>query len=121
MGLILNLTQDSPLHTDFKISSEGESIYLEPVSNYLEGSARRVSMEVYDDTAPGVATLIIVGELESIPDGPSIFADSTPVPQEFEGHYKQGKHNGFWKYFNEDGTVRKNWTGFYRNGKKISD
>ena len=41
--------------------SEGSSIYHEPVSDYLEGISRRVSVEVHDDTAPGVATMIIVG------------------------------------------------------------
>ena len=57
------MKEGTELQMDF-IDSEGESIYLEPVSDYLEGSARRVSMEVYDDVAAGVATLIIVGELE---------------------------------------------------------
>ena len=80
------MKEGTELQMDF-IDSEGESIYLEPVSDYLEGSARRVSMEIYDDTAPGIATLIIVGELESVPDGPSIFSDATPVPDEFQGHY----------------------------------
>ena len=34
------------------VDSEGNSIYLEPVSEYLEGTSRRVSVEVYSDTAP---------------------------------------------------------------------
>ena len=34
---ILNLSQDSPLHTDFKISSEGESVYLrDPDGNLID-------------------------------------------------------------------------------------
>ena len=40
------------------IDSEGKSIYSEPVENHLEGTSRRVSIEVYGDTAPGVATMI---------------------------------------------------------------
>ena len=74
------------LQIDF-IDSEGASIYTEPVANYLEGTARRVSVEVYSDTAPGIATLIVVGELEGIPDGPTVFSESDPVPKEYEGHY----------------------------------
>ena len=57
------------------------------VSDYLEGTARRVFIEVYNDTAPGIATLIIVGELESVPEDNTIFSDADPVPEEYEGHY----------------------------------
>ena len=46
------------------LDSDGQTIYTEPVSNYIEGNARRVSIEVYDDTAPGDAFLYIVGELK---------------------------------------------------------
>ena len=74
------------LQMDF-IDSEGASIYSEPVADYLEGTARRVSVEVYSDTAPGIATLIIVGELEAVPEDNTIFSDSDPVPDEYAGHY----------------------------------
>ena len=74
------------LQMDF-IDAEGASIYTEPVSDYLEGTARRVSVEIYNDTAPGIATLIIVGELEAVPEDSTIFSDSDPVPDEYEGHY----------------------------------
>ena len=74
------------IQMDF-IDSEGNSIYTEPVSDYLEGTARRVFIEVYNDTAPGIATLIIVGELESVPEDNTIFSDADPVPEEYEGHY----------------------------------
>ena len=46
------------------LDSAGQTVYTEPVSNYIEGNARRVSIEVYDDTAPGDAFLYIVGELK---------------------------------------------------------
>ena len=46
------------------IDSKGKTIYMEPVSNYIEGDARRVSIEVYPDTAPGRGTLYIVAELK---------------------------------------------------------
>ena len=74
------------IQMDF-IDNDGTSIYLEPVSEYLEGTARRVSAEVYNDTAPGIATLIIVGELESIPEDATIFSDVDPVPVEYQGAY----------------------------------
>ena len=46
------------------IDSAGNTIYMEPVSNYLESGARRVSIEVYPDTAPGTAKLYVLGELK---------------------------------------------------------
>ena len=49
------------------LDSAGQTVYTEPVSNYIEGNARRVSIEVYDDTAPGDAFLYIVGELRDRP------------------------------------------------------
>tara|TARA_B100001094_G_scaffold35360_1_gene29328 strand:- start:968 stop:8455 length:7488 start_codon:yes stop_codon:yes gene_type:complete len=74
------------LQMDF-IDNDGASIYLEPVSEYLEGTARRVSAEIYEDTAPGIATLIIVGELEMVPEDKTIFSDVESVPAEYEGAY----------------------------------
>ena len=35
------------------LDSAGQTVYTEPVANYIEGNARRVTIEVYDDTAPG--------------------------------------------------------------------
>ena len=46
------------------LDSAGQTVYTEPVANYLEGNARRISVEVYDDTAPGDGFLYIVGELK---------------------------------------------------------
>ena len=74
------------LQIDF-IDSKGNSIYVEPVSNYLEGTSRTVSVEVYNTVAPGVATMIIVGELESIPLDAGNFSDTQEVPDEFKGVY----------------------------------
>ena len=39
----------------------------------------------------------------------------------FKGTYKDGKEDGPWVTFKIDGTVDKEWTGTYKNGKKISD
>ena len=45
------------------LDSAGNPIYTSVVPDYLEGNARRVSIEVYDDVAPGEATLYLLGEL----------------------------------------------------------
>ena len=80
------LREGTELQMDF-VDSKGQSIYSEPVQNYLEGTSRTISVEVYDDTAPGIATLIIVGELEYVPDDPGQFSSVRPVPKEFQGAY----------------------------------
>ena len=74
------------LQMDF-IDSRGNSIYTEPIMDYLEGSSRTVSVDIYEDTEPGVATLIVVGELETIPLDPGSFSDIEDVPQEWVGVY----------------------------------
>jgi mucin-19 len=74
------------LQIDF-FDSKGNSIYVEPVQNYLEGSSRTVSVEVYDTVAPGIATMIIVGELESIPLDAGNFSDTQEIPDDFKGVY----------------------------------
>jgi len=38
-----------------------------------------------------------------------------------KGNYKDGKKEGVWVGYDEDGTVIKNLTGTYKNGKRISD
>ena len=74
------------LQIDF-IDSKGKSIYTEPVSNYLEGTSRTVSVEVYNTTSPGVATMIIVGELDRLPLNAGNYSDTTEVPEDFRGVY----------------------------------
>ena len=74
------------LQIDF-FDSKGRSIYAEPVQNYLEGTSRTVSVEVYNTTAPGVATMIIVGELEKLPLDAGNYSETTEVPEDFRGVY----------------------------------
>ena len=65
----------------FEITNDdsGAVIYTEPVPNYLEGTSRRVSIEVYDDVDLfGDATLTVVGELNPL---------NTNVPTEFLDTY----------------------------------
>ena len=84
------------------IDSAGNTVYTEPVQSYLEGNARRVSVEIYDDTAPGDGFMYIVGELkdnyksissatdpvEDITDGlPELALDSKDVPNDFQNVY----------------------------------
>ena len=62
------------------IDADGNSIYYEPIEDHLEGTARRITVEVYNDTAPGVANLVIVGELDSIPLSEGILSEVEEVP-----------------------------------------
>ena len=75
------------------IDSEGGVIYTEPVANYLEGNARRVSIEVYDDTPPGPANLFILAMVD-----PDEWEDETgtnvrnfPSPQPLKARGKRKK------------------------------
>ena len=61
------------------LDSAQNVIFTTPVDEYLEGKARRVSIEAYSETEPGPATLTILGELD-----PS----KTRVPQSFLNTYK---------------------------------
>ena len=47
------------------LDSAGNTVYTEPVQSYLEGNARRVSIEIYDDTAP-LTTTVIDGPLDAL-------------------------------------------------------
>jgi len=74
------------LQIDF-MDSIGNSVYVEPVQNYLEGSSRTISIEVYDTAAAGIATIIIVGELDEIPTQPGNYSEVDEVPEDFQGVY----------------------------------
>ena len=88
------------------LDSGGNTIYTEAITDYLEGGARRVSIEVYDDVVPGDGFMYIVGELKSnyktisalnnnnddITGPPFTAADiaqmgGNDVPEEFQGVY----------------------------------
>jgi hypothetical protein len=60
--------------------ADGNTIFLQPIKNYAEGLSRLVSVEIYQDTAPGLATLTILGEI-------SRDADGNPVPAEWASKY----------------------------------
>ena len=47
------------------------TIYTEAVANYIEGRSRRVSIEVYEETPPGPATLVILAVASHIKRNPN--------------------------------------------------
>ena len=73
-----NLKPNVDLKIELVHQESEEVIYTQPVMGHSEGGLRRVSIEVYDDTTPGLYTLYIVGELNP---------DSVNVPQEWQGIY----------------------------------
>ena len=60
------------------LDSSNNVIFTTPVDEYLEGRARRVSIEAYSETEPGPATLTILGELNPT---------KTNVPNSFRNTY----------------------------------
>ena len=60
------------------LDSSNNVIFTTPVDEYLEGRARRVSIEAYKETEPGPATLTILGELDPV---------KTSVPTSFQNTY----------------------------------
>ena len=62
------------------LDSNGDPIFVSPVRNYAEGQARFISIEIYEDTPVGPATLTILGELAAQPNG-------EPIPEQFRGTF----------------------------------
>ena len=62
------------------LDSEGKPIYINAIANLLEGTARRIGVEVYQNTAPGRAVLTILGEIDPA-------AVDFVIPEEFQGVY----------------------------------
>lgn len=51
------------------IDAEGNPVYQSMVPNYVEGNSRMITVEVYDTTVTGIATIILVGKAEKTRDG----------------------------------------------------
>jgi len=67
IGGSLFLKSAVELRVEILNNATKETIYTEPVSDYLEGQHRRVSIEIYDDVDTfGDCTMYIVGELKPI-------------------------------------------------------
>ena len=65
------------------IDSSGKSVYINPIRNYLEGTSRRLSIEVYEDVVPGLATLTLLGEIHPDPE----VNGGLVIPEEFQDVY----------------------------------
>lgn len=62
------------------IDSTGNTVFIQPIRYYQEGLARVVSVEIYEDTPPGPALLIVMGEA-------SVRVDGTPIPSAWKDKY----------------------------------
>lgn len=62
------------------IDSAGATIFQNPVQKYVQGDARLISVEVTENTAAGFATIIILGQAISLPNG-------QPVPPDWQNSY----------------------------------
>jgi hypothetical protein len=56
---------------------KGNTIFQQAITGYVEGTSRLLSVEIYSDTPPGVATLIILGEAQTTANGDAIPATWT--------------------------------------------
>jgi len=64
------------------LDSNGDPVFINPVSNYSEGGGRLISAEIYEDTPSGPGTLVVVGTLDATKYGvfvPLEFRDSPNV------------------------------------------
>jgi hypothetical protein len=68
------------------LDANGRTIYNEVVVGYSDANSKLVLVEVYDTTATGFATIIIMGQARTYENG-------TPIPEEW-----QNKYNVRWSY-----------------------
>ncbi len=59
---------------------EGNPIYQNPIQKYIQGNSRLVSVEINENTKPGFATIIILGQATVLPNG-------QPVPPNWQNSY----------------------------------
>lgn len=62
------------------LDAQGETIYQSLVNDYDEGTSKMMSVEIYDTTAPGFATIIVMGKVTQTTDG-------TNIPEEWRDVY----------------------------------
>jgi len=62
------------------IDRNGNPIYIEPIKYLGDKPSRHISVEIYNDTPTGVATLTMLGSIERLADG-------TEIPDEWRGLY----------------------------------
>lgn len=62
------------------LDAAGLPIFENPIQKYVQGNSRLISVEVNENTTPGFATIIILGQATTLPDG-------TPVPPDWQNSY----------------------------------
>lgn len=62
------------------IDSAGIPIFQNPIQKYVQGDARLISVEVTENTAVGFATIIILGQAITLPNG-------QPIPPDWQNSY----------------------------------
>ena len=74
-----NLTPGAEIKIEI-LDSNGNTIFLQPIKDYNEGLSRVISIEIYEDTPPGLATITILGQATTDLDG-------NPIPPEWQNVY----------------------------------
>lgn len=62
------------------LDSAGNPIYQSMVLNYIEGSSRMITVEIYDTTPPGFATIVVMGKAK-------VQTNGAPIPPDWRGVY----------------------------------
>ena len=62
------------------LDATGLPIFQNPVKKYLEGNSRLISVEINETTAPGFATIILMGQTTS-------YANGSPIPPNWQDKY----------------------------------
>lgn len=57
------------------LDAKGLPIFQNPIQTYLQGNSRLVSVQITEKTAPGFATIIVMGKAKLTPTGGSILPD----------------------------------------------
>lgn len=57
------------------LDAQGVPIYQNPIQKYLEGNSRLISVEITENTAPGFATIILMGQAVTMPNGNIVPSD----------------------------------------------
>ena len=62
------------------LDAAGLTIFQNPVRGYTEGQSKLISVEVTDTTAPGFATIILLGRAD-------VFSNGAPIPANWKNSY----------------------------------
>lgn len=73
------LQEDTVIQIEI-VDSEDKPIYQTVINNYVQGQSLLVSLEVYDTTANGFSTLVIMGKAKETANG-------RPIPKEWKDVY----------------------------------